>query len=154
MKPAMMPNSVVLPAPLGPISAVMLPSRTVRLASATAVRPPKLLVMPLTSSMARRPCPARAAQPGEEADQPVRQEGKDDDQQRAVEHQVESGRTASQAAADLVERAQGEGTDQRTEHGAHPADQRHQQRRHRSLDALTDRRSQTPGRPAPEAAPE
>src|SRR5258708_37568556 len=100
MKPAMMPNSVVLPAPLGPISAVMLPSRTVRLASATAVRPPKLLVMPLTSSMARRPCPARAAQAGGEGDQSGRHEGGGDAQDRAAAQQGGARRAARQAPAE------------------------------------------------------
>src|SRR5579872_4058592 len=125
MKPATMPKSVVLPAPLGPISAVMLPSRTVRLASATAVRPPKRLVMPATSSMAGQPRTIGAAQPRQEADKPVRQDAENDDQQGAVEDEIEAGRAAGKEAADLVERAQGQGADKRSEHGADAADVRH-----------------------------
>ena len=46
-------NSVVLPDPLGPISAVMLPAATVRSAPSTAVMPPNALAAPLTSSIGR-----------------------------------------------------------------------------------------------------
>ena len=42
-KPDSSPNSVVLPAPLGPTSALMLPAGTARLTSCTAFRPPKLM---------------------------------------------------------------------------------------------------------------
>jgi hypothetical protein len=50
-KPAMHANSVVLPAPLGPISATMRPSSTFSDASSTALRPPKILVRPCTCNI-------------------------------------------------------------------------------------------------------
>src|SRR5271167_1634805 len=45
-------NSVVLPAPLGPISPRISPSARVKVTSDTATKPPKRLVTPLTSSKA------------------------------------------------------------------------------------------------------
>jgi len=50
MLPVIRLNSVVLPEPFGPINAVIEPSATVRSAPSTAVRPPKRLVTPRTSS--------------------------------------------------------------------------------------------------------
>ena len=43
-------NSVVFPAPLGPITATIAPGSTVRLTPSSAVSPPKALVMPRASS--------------------------------------------------------------------------------------------------------
>ena len=51
-KPATMAKSVVLPAPFGPISAVMRPACASSDASETATRPPKRLTMPRASRTA------------------------------------------------------------------------------------------------------
>src|SRR5216683_7854022 len=50
--PLMMLNSVVLPAPLGPMTLQISPRVTARLTSATALRPPKLLLILSTESRA------------------------------------------------------------------------------------------------------
>ncbi len=50
MKPETRLNTVVLPAPLGPMSEVIEPSATAKVASFTAATPPKDLATPLTSS--------------------------------------------------------------------------------------------------------
>src|SRR5215831_2195090 len=72
---------VVLPAPFGPISATVSPSRTVKLRSCTARRPPKRLERLVTtraSAIGGRPFAFRSgrgdAPPGigDEADQPGR----------------------------------------------------------------------------------
>src|SRR5262249_16081810 len=62
MTPAIRLNSVVLPAPFGPMTAKMSPDRTAKLTSCPATSPLKLFDTPLPSSsasMAR--CPAVAA---------------------------------------------------------------------------------------------
>src|SRR5450755_4978878 len=50
-KPVISANNVVLPAPLGPITAVMLPLATVSDASRTASSPPNRLDMPSTAKI-------------------------------------------------------------------------------------------------------
>src|SRR5262245_58523498 len=80
-KPAMAANSVVLPAPLGPIRPTISPCRTSSEAWSTALRPPNDLERPRTSSMAR---PA-----AEQAHQPVGQAGHDQHQHDAVDHEAE-----------------------------------------------------------------
>src|SRR5690242_20420094 len=70
-KPMMRLNAVVLPAPFGPISARVSFSRTVKLTSCTARRPPKRLLRFLTtraSAMASAPRRFAAAAPGELGD--------------------------------------------------------------------------------------
>src|SRR6185312_4037705 len=52
MKPETSENSVVLPAPFGPITARISPSRTSNDTRSTAVRPPKLLLSSRTSRIA------------------------------------------------------------------------------------------------------
>ena len=60
-KPAIIAKSVVLPAPFGPINPVIEPSRTSKVASATAVSPPKRLVRSRTARKAGSlPCPVMA----------------------------------------------------------------------------------------------
>ena len=64
VNPAMIVNSVVLPAPLGPISPVMLPAGTPIDASATASNPPnRLLTLSTVKSVMRGPVglPSRRA---------------------------------------------------------------------------------------------
>src|SRR5258707_308819 len=80
-KPAIAANSVVLPAPLGPISPTISPSRTSSEAWSTAFRPPNDFESSRTSSMARLP--------SEQAHQAVRQARHDQHQHDAVDHQTE-----------------------------------------------------------------
>src|SRR5437868_1290825 len=131
-KPAMAANSVVLPAPLGPISPTISPWRTSSEAWSTAFSPPNDLERPRTSSMARLS--------PEQAHQAVRQSGHDQHQHDAIDHQAERlhvlqrRHDAGEPARHLVDAGQGKRADQRTEDGAgaaHHADQQH-------LDRLVD----------------
>src|SRR5690348_15369123 len=115
MNPAMMPKSVVLPAPFGPIKAVISPSRATSDASSTAVRPPNRLVTPWTSSMAELSDWWSAAEARAQAYEAVGQKRQDHDQQRAVEHQVQPRGATRHDAAHLVERAQRDRANQRPE---------------------------------------
>src|SRR4029079_17911333 len=81
-------NSVVLPAPLGPITAWMAPGSTTRSTSATAVNPSNDFVS-LSTCSTRGP-PSGAGRPGNQAgaraaDQPPRAPDHHGDQQRAEE---------------------------------------------------------------------
>src|SRR6476469_7034740 len=80
-KPATAANSVVLPAPLGPIRPTISPARTSSDAWSTAFNPPNALETARTSSMTR---PA-AKQAGET----VGQAGDDEDEHRAIDDQAE-----------------------------------------------------------------
>src|SRR5690349_11834411 len=100
-KPDISANSVVLPAPLGPISALRLPSATDRLTPCTAFRPPKEREMPFstssgsatgTSLRGRPELPHREPQAGDAA----RQEDHDQHQHRAVDHHVDARQLAEQ----------------------------------------------------------
>src|SRR5688572_2685528 len=102
--PVMAANKVVLPAPLGPISAAIEPSATSRLARSTARRPPKILLRPRTSSTA----PPHAHQ----IRQAVRQEADDHHQQAAVDDERKPLRFG-QVAGDLAHQRQQERADQR-----------------------------------------
>src|SRR3954470_19124585 len=79
-KPAIAANSVVLPAPLGPISPTISPAPTSSEACSTAFNPPNALERSRTSSMAAASQQARKA---------VGQAGDDDDQHDAVDDQAE-----------------------------------------------------------------
>src|SRR6185312_8123949 len=130
-KPAMVANSVVLPAPLGPIRPTISPERTSSEAWSTALRPPNALESARTSSMAAA---------SEQAGEAVGQAGHDQDQHRAVDdqaerlHVLEHGEDAGGGARQLIDRGEGDRADQRAEDGAdaaHHADQQH-------LDRLVD----------------
>src|SRR5690242_6331789 len=88
--PLMMLNSVVLPAPLGPITPVMLPFSTLKETSSSAVTPPKIWVMPQTSSMAGAflPLEKLAAQVGHQPHQAARHEDHHHHYQAAVDDDV------------------------------------------------------------------
>src|SRR4029450_3686302 len=80
MKPAMQANSVVLPAPLGPISATISSCLTSSDTRSTAARPPKDFERARTSSTA-----CFLAAPREQTHQAVGQPGDDGDQNRTVD---------------------------------------------------------------------
>src|SRR5262249_35084176 len=98
----MVANSVVLPAPLGPIRAVMRPASTASDTSSTASRPPKRLETCATrssgSAMGALRCGGarrEARAPIEEqAGDPARRKGDDQDQEGAVDHEIEPRRAA------------------------------------------------------------
>src|ERR1051325_1118072 len=82
--PVMRLNSVVLPAPLGPMIAAIWPRATSRLTSLTARKPPKLLRRPRTSSTRAPPqtAPDRLGGAGESAGEDEQQH----DEDRAQHH--------------------------------------------------------------------
>ena len=86
MAPAIMLNSVVLPAPFGPMTAKISPCGTAKLTRSTATRPRKrlLTLSRVRSAVICRPChtkPARQRRP-----YAVRQHDDHDQQAHAVEH--------------------------------------------------------------------
>src|SRR6185503_17740040 len=95
-KPEMIENKVVLPAPFGPISAVMRPGKAVNEALFTASRPPKRLETFSTWSRASATVRLRwlpfseepAMQAGEDARDTLGREGDDQDQHAAVDDEI------------------------------------------------------------------
>src|SRR3954469_18339388 len=148
--PAMIENSVVLPAPFGPISAVMRPLSAVSDAWSTASRPPKRLEMLSTrstgSAMARLPDyliatgSQAAAQVGQQTGDAARCERHDRDEHAAVDDEVEARRMAGDKLGQLSERLDDERAEQGAKHGADAADDRRQQRLDRDPRAVGDRR--------------
>src|SRR5690348_11819437 len=144
-KPEMSANNVVLPAPLGPISAVMRPCGALSDTSLTASRPPKRRETRSTrnsgSAMAglrqRRRTHRAMAPLRKPADQPARRKPDDQHQDAAVNHEVEAGRVAAghQLRA-LTQATHQQRADQRTEHRADAADDRRQQRLDRDPGAV------------------
>src|ERR687898_2279379 len=131
-KPAMAANSVVFPAPLGPIRPTISPWRTSSEAWSTAFRPPNDLESPRTSSMARLS--------SEQPHQALRQTRHDQHQHDAVDHEAERldvlqrRHDAGHGARHLVDDRERHRADQGSEDGAgaaHHADQQH-------LDRLVD----------------
>src|SRR4051812_12388564 len=110
--PEMIENRVVLPAPFGPISAVMHPGIAANDALFTASRPPKRLETFSTWSRAsatirlreRRLSEELAMQAGEDAGDALRREGDDKDQHAAVDDQIETRRAAGQELGQFAER--------------------------------------------------
>src|SRR5262245_3223929 len=127
----MMENNVVLPAPLGPISAVIRAVSTASETSSTARRPPKRLNARSTrmsgSAMGalrdRRPQTRQTrTQIGQQAHDPVRGKGHNQDQHAAVDDKVEAGRIAGDELGQFAERLDDQRTDERSEHGADAPD--------------------------------
>src|SRR5262249_61981161 len=98
--PAMIENSVVLPAPFGPIGAVILPACALRDARSGATKPPKRLDTPSTrssgsamaalqgrrcGSLGRQESPAQIEQHAGDA---ARRHRHDQDEHASVDHQV------------------------------------------------------------------
>src|SRR5215207_1728094 len=127
--PVTIENKVVLPAPFGPISAVIRPASAVSDAWSTARRPPKRLETFSTRSRgsvtATPPCSGQpAAQVDEDAGDAARREGDDNDQHAAVDDEVEARRAAGHELGQFAERLDHERAEQRPEHGADAADDR------------------------------
>src|SRR5678815_1802669 len=119
--PVMRLNSVVLPAPLGPMMALIEPVGTVKLTPPTAWNPPKLFRRSRTSSM-RAPLPPEA--PADQRNGAREPAGEDEEQ--GDEDDAEDERPVLRVGHDLlVQPEQHEGADGGAEEGAHAAEQRH-----------------------------
>src|ERR1700756_4619180 len=110
--PLIMENSVVLPAPLGPISAVIRPASTASETLSTARRPPKRLNTRSTRSsgsamgaLRDRRSQARKThtQIGQQARNPMRGKAYDQDQHTAIDDEVEAGCIAGDELGQLAE---------------------------------------------------
>src|ERR1700722_15462855 len=125
---------VVLPAPLGPISATVSFSCTVKLTSCTARRPPNRLLRPLITSASAiglrpRRLAADMALPGfpHHAHQPGRLPQDHRPQDEAVARELDAAdRAAEPALQQGRRRFQQYGADYRTPQGSDPADDRNQ----------------------------
>src|SRR5215813_9744035 len=136
VKPARQANSVVLPAPLGPMRATISCLPTSNVASSSALSPPKDLQRPRTSSTTASPT-ARPKQPHQSIGQPRH----DGNKQAAIDGDAEGLRVAEprQHAADIArqlsDQVQHARADEGAEHGAGPAKQADEQHFHRLVDA-------------------
>src|SRR5712691_8675778 len=139
-KPEMIENRVVLPAPFGPISAVMRPASAVNDARSTASSPPKRFDTRSTrrrgsaiAALRRCGCgggrgPKATAQVGKDAGDAARRERNHRDEDAAVDDEVEAGRIAGRELGELSERLDHERTEKRTEDGADTPDDGSEQR--------------------------
>src|SRR5689334_7609029 len=101
-KPEMIENKVVLPAPFGPISAVIRPGKAANDALFTASRPPKRLETLSTRSRASATVRLRrlllfeepSVQAGEDSGDALRRERDDEDQHAAIDDEIETRRAA------------------------------------------------------------
>src|SRR5579885_438916 len=145
IKPEMMENSVVLPAPLGPINAVIRPSGAMSDAAFTANRPPKRRETRSTTSRGsamgclhwRRAC-QQATRSGKATDQPARRESDHQDQHCTIDDEVETRRIARKQARTLAQRFDHQRSKQRAEHGTDAPDNRRQQRFDRNPSTVGD----------------
>src|SRR5579862_9887891 len=142
-----MANKVVLPAPLGPIRAVMRTASTSSETLSTASNPPKRLLTPSTRSSGSamglfrlqgfhggEMLPHLATQPGNAA----RGESHNENEDAAVDDEVEPRRVAGDELGRFAQRLDHERAEQRTEHRAGAADDRREQRRNRNPRAVGD----------------
>src|ERR1700682_6301292 len=125
-EPLMIENSVVLPAPFGPISAVMRPASAANDARAAGSRPPKSLDTCSTRSrgsaialLHRLRCSdslgsTAPAQVVEDAGDAARRERHDQNQNAAINDEVEAGRIAGHELGDLAQGPDHERAEQRT----------------------------------------
>src|SRR6476620_9856102 len=145
-KPEMIENRVVLPAPFGPIRAVMRPGKAVNEASFTASRPPNRLETLSTWSKASATARLRclcfsedpAMQAGEDANDASRRKGDDEDQHAAINDEIETRRAAGHELGQFAERLDHQCAEQRTEHRPDAADDRRKQRLDRNPRAIGD----------------
>src|ERR1700730_7091131 len=135
--PLIMANKVVLPAPFGPIRAVMRPDWTLSETLSTASNPPKRLLTPPTriSGSAMRlfqprqfqdseALPRLEKQPGDA----IRSKSHDQDEDAAVDDEIEPRRVAGDMLGQLAQRLDHERANQRTEYRADAADDGREQR--------------------------
>src|SRR5580698_575425 len=143
--PLIIANKVVLPAPFGPIRAVMRPDWTLSETLSTASNPPKRLLTPSTRSSSStmgllRPqrfhdgetLPRLAKQPGNAA----RGESHDQNEDAPVDDEIKPRGIAGDKFGRFAQRLDHERTEQRTEHRAGAADDGRQQRLDRNPRAV------------------
>src|SRR5580693_4244366 len=145
--PLIIANKVVLPAPFGPIRAVMRPAWILSETLSTASNPPKRLLTPSTRSSGSamglfrlegfhggETLPRFAKQTGNAA----RGESHDQDKNAAVDDQIEPRRVAGDKLCRFAQRLDHQRAKQRTEHRAGAANDGRQQRLDRNPRAVGD----------------
>src|SRR5215470_2021120 len=138
----MVANSVVLPAPFGPISAVMRPAVAVNDALLTARSPPNRIETDSTASSGSGTTALRSdaciAAAAEQARDAARREGDHEHEKAAVDDEIEAGRIAGDELRRLTKRLHHERAEQRPIHSAYAADDRREQRLNRDPRAVGD----------------
>src|SRR5580700_4144484 len=145
--PLIIANKVVLPAPFGPIRAVMRPDSTSSETVSTAINPPKRLLTPSTrsSGSAMRllrlqgfrgsdSLPRLAKQPGNAA----RSESHNENEDAAVDDEIEPRRVDGDKFCRFAQRLDHERAEQRAEYRAGAADDGRKQRVDRNPGAIGD----------------
>src|SRR3974390_236662 len=130
-----MANSVVLPAPFGPINPVIRPTATVSETAFTASKPPKRQDTRSTDSRGSamsglalggtRDTPTACL---DQPDQATRRESNDENENAAIDDETEAGRVAGYQLGALTDRLHHQCTKQRPKDGAGAADDGRQQR--------------------------
>src|SRR5215831_17326766 len=118
-------NSVVLPAPLGPMKPQISFSGTSKLTSRNAATPPKYLVSVFTSRIFTS-SPEEPSGPAKQSHQTIRLEQNNEDQQQPIQQQMDVGEIGVQL---LLHHAENHAAQHGAPHGADPADHGHQQNR-------------------------
>ena len=150
-KPEMIENSVVLPAPFGPISAVMRPACASERCPVDGEQAAEALAIPARrassgSTMAAahrcgRRAPAAietAPQVDKNAGDAARRERDDQDEDAAINDEIEARRIAGHELGELSERLDHQRAEQRAEDGADAADDRREQRLDRDPGPIGD----------------
>src|SRR5262249_13831270 len=134
----MIEKSVVFPAPLGPISAVICPACAASEAAFTASKPPNLQVMPSTARSGsatanlpgrihRRSTPCQQfAHMCEPADQPARHNPDDQHEHRTIDNEIKTGSITGHQLCALAEGLDHERAKPRTKHGPNATNDRRQ----------------------------
>src|SRR5215468_9178384 len=122
-------NNVVLPAPLGPINAVMRPACAASETSSSASSPPKLLLTRSTRSsgsamgaLHRQRSQAQIPHPelSKKSHNAVRRERHDHDQHTAIDHEVEARGVPHHQLGQFTNGLDHHGADEWTKHGSDP----------------------------------
>src|ERR1041385_7377628 len=137
-KPEMIENSVVLPAPFGPISAVMRPVSAVNDALSTASNPPKRFdtfstASSVSATAALRRCDVlglleHAAHARGQSEDAARRKGHHENEHASIDHKVEARRVAGHKLGEFAQRLDHQRTEKRSDHRADAADDRREQR--------------------------
>src|SRR5580704_15161306 len=142
-----MANKVVLPAPFGPIRAVMRPHSTLSETLSTASNPPKRLLTPSTRSSGSamgllRPQRFQSSEAlprlEQQSGNAARGESDDQDKNAAIDDEIEPRRVAGDKFCRFTQHLDHERAEQRTEYRAGTADDGRKQRRDRYPRAVGD----------------
>src|SRR5260370_35240207 len=134
-------NSVVLPAPLGPMKPEICFSATAKLTSFSAATPPKYLLSVVTSRIFTAFSPE---EPAQQTQEPVGLKQDDQDQQRSVEQQAGVLKMDGEL---LFHHAENQPSHHRSPHRADAADHRHEENRNTGLERQYVSRCSEPIRP-------